>query len=89
MHMCTRGHHRMVTETSKITYFRAHFFFILTTKPTHRYNFLYWQVFFRWVKETNETTNLETHFFYNLFFVSRSLWKFDDKRAAGTDLSTD
>ena len=27
--------------------------------------FLYWQVFFRWVKETNKTTNLQARFFYN------------------------
>ena len=27
--------------------------------------FLYWQVFFRQVKETNKTTNLQARFFYN------------------------
>ena len=27
--------------------------------------FLYWQVFFRRVKETNKTTNLQARFFYN------------------------
>ena len=30
--------------------------------------FLYWQVFFRRVKETNETTNLQARFFYNAVF---------------------
>ena len=30
--------------------------------------FLYWQVFFRQVRETNETTNLQARFFYNTVF---------------------
>ena len=29
-------------------------------------SFLYWQIFFRRVKETNETTNFQAHFFYNV-----------------------
>ena len=71
MRMRTRGCHRMVTETTKITNFRACFFY-----NTFLYwlanllidiTFLYWQVFFRWVKETNKITNLEDHFFYNSF----------------------
>ena len=34
----------------------------------HRYNFFVLaSFFFRWVKEINETTKLETRFFYNLF----------------------
>ena len=63
--MCirTRGCHRMVIENSKTTNFRAHFF-----SNTFLYwlanllidiTFLYWQVFFSQVKETNKTTNLE------------------------------
>ena len=28
--------------------------------------FLYQQVYFKWVKETNKTTNLQPHFFYNV-----------------------
>ena len=51
IHMCmrTRGRHRLVTEISKTANFRAYFFYnmfiILVSKPTHPYNFLYWQVF--------------------------------------------
>ena len=61
MRMRTRDHHWMATETSKTTNFQARFFY-----KTFLYwlanllidvTFLYWQVFFRRVKETNETTN--------------------------------
>ena len=69
MRMRTRGRHRMVTETSKTTNFDPVSFikhvFILVSKPTHQYNFFVLASFFRRVKETNETTNLEVRFFYN------------------------
>ena len=66
MHMYTRGHQMMVTETSKTINFWGRFvyntviywIFIGTT-------FFYWQVFLRRVKATNETTTLLTRFAYN------------------------
>ena len=71
MHMHTCGHHRMTTETSKTTNFRARFFYntflYWLANLVIDITFLYWQVFFRRVKETNETTNFEACFFYNSF----------------------
>ena len=72
--MCTRTHgrHTMVPETSQTTSFSAHFFYntflYLLTNLFINVTFLYWQVFFRWVKETNELTNLQARFFYNTVF---------------------
>ena len=69
MHMCTRGHQMMVTETSKMINFWGHFVYnmviywiaILFIGIT----FFYFQVFLRLVKATNETTILITRFAYN------------------------
>ena len=63
MRMRTHDRHRMATETSKQPTFKpisfiTHFIYLLID-----ITFLYWQVFFRRVKETNETINLEAHFF--------------------------
>ena len=70
MHMRTRGHQTMVTETSKTINFWGHFVYnmviywiaILFIGIT----FFYWQVFLRWVKATNETTTLLTRFAYKI-----------------------
>ena len=71
--MRTRDHHRMVTETSKATNFQARFFYntflYWLTNLLINNNFLYWQVFFRWVKVTKNTTNLEAHFFITVFIL--------------------
>ena len=68
----TDGRHTLVPETSQTTSFSAHFFYNtflnVLTNPFFDVTFLYWQVFFRWVKETNETTNLQARFFYNAVF---------------------
>ena len=49
MHMRIRGRHIMVPETSQITNFQAHFFyitrFILVNKPNYRYNIFLWASF--------------------------------------------
>ena len=67
MHICTRGHHTMVTETSKTANFQIHFYnMFLLLNLLINITFLYWKVF-RQVKETNETTTLEAGFFYNSF----------------------
>ena len=71
--MHTRGRHRMVTETSKATNFQARFFYntflYWLANLLINNNFLYWQVFFRWVKVTKNTTNLEAHFFITHFYI--------------------
>ena len=69
MHMRTRGHQTMVTETSKTINFWDRFVYnmviywiaILFIGVT----FFYWQVFLRRVKATNKTTTLLTRFAYN------------------------
>ena len=69
MHMRTRGHQMMVTETSKTINFWGRFVYnmviywiaILFIGIT----FFYGQVFLRWVKATNETATLLTRFAYN------------------------
>ena len=68
MHMRTRGHQMMMTETSKMFNFWGCFVYnmviyriaILFTGIT----FFYWKVFLSWVKATNETTTLLTRFAY-------------------------
>ena len=42
--------------------------FILVNNPIHRCNILYWQVYFRQVKATNDTTTLLARFLYNTIF---------------------
>ena len=86
MRVCTHGRHTTVRETSQTINFLAHFFY-----NTFLYwlanllidiAFFYWQVFFRWVKETNKITNLEARisvtitFPYCKFFC---LWKISHK----------
>ena len=69
MHMRTRGHQMMVTETSKTINFWGRFVYnmviywiaILFIGIT----FFYGQVFLRWVKAINETATLLTRFAYN------------------------
>ena len=55
----THGHHTMMPEYSAA-------FDPITFKILNLYisvTFFYWQVFFGWVMETNETINLQAHFF--------------------------
>ena len=61
LHLWSSQNAYMVPETNQIAVsFMYHtFLYLLINKPTHRYNFLL-ASFFRWVKETNETTNLES-----------------------------
>ena len=71
MHTHTHGRHTMVSEISQTTRFSARFFyntFVFINNLFIDVTFLYWQVFFRRVKETNKTTNLQACFFYNAVF---------------------
>ena len=69
MHMHTRGHQTMVTETSKTINFWGRFVYNMVIYWIAilliGIAFFYWQVFLRRVKATNETTTLLTHFAYN------------------------
>ena len=69
MQMRTRGHQTMVTETSKTINFKGHFVYNMVIYRIAilfiGIMFLYWQVFLRWVKATNETSTLLTCFAYN------------------------
>ena len=75
--MRTHGRHKMVTENSKTTNFRAHFLYNTSVywlaNLLIKITFLYWQVCFRWVKETNETINLEARFFIAVFILINKL----------------
>ena len=65
----TRGHQKMVTETSKTINFKGCFVYNMViywiTILFIGITFFYWQVYLRQVKATNETTTLLTHFAYN------------------------
>ena len=72
MRMRTCGCHTMVTETSKRTNFRICFynmFLYWLTSLLIDVTFLYWQAFFRWVKETNEITILQACCFITDFYI--------------------
>ena len=64
----THGHHTLVPETSQTAHFFYNTFLNVLTNLFIDVTFLYWQVFFRRVKETNQTTNLQARFFYNAVF---------------------
>ena len=70
MRMHTHGHQTMVTETSKMINFWAHFVDNMVIYWIAilfiGIMFFYWQVFLRRVKATNETTTLLTRFTSNI-----------------------
>ena len=70
MCMCTRGHQTMVTETSKTINFWGRFVYNMVIYWMAilfiGIMFLYWQVFLKRVKATNEITTLLTCFAYNM-----------------------
>ena len=63
----THGRHTMVPEISFSASFFYNTFLYLLTNLFIDVTFLYWQVFFRQVKETNEKTKIQARFFYNSF----------------------
>ena len=66
MHMRTCGHQTMVTETSKTINFWDRFVYNMAIYwIANVITFFYWQVFLRWVKATDETITLLTHFAYH------------------------
>ena len=57
------SHQTMGTETSKTIKFWHHFIYNM---QHYNYNVFLLTSFFKWIKATNETTTLLTHFVYNI-----------------------